>query len=269
MTGGALADALGRRFDPALEARILSLVPSLTETLFALGLEDRIVGRTTYCIHPADRVKKVASVGGTKKVNWRKVQAARPTHALLNIDENPKDMAAELQRRGILSVVTHPIEPADNGPLIRLIGGLFGRADAAARLADAFDAALAEFRETITPSPRRVLYLIWKDPWMTVSADTYISRFLALAGWRTVGGAGRERYPEIDLSEAVLSETDLVLFSSEPFAFGRNDLNEFRIAHTAHAAKGMLVDGEMLSWYGVRSIQGLTYLRDLAKGRSA
>ena len=243
-----LTDWTGRRHDPAPDARILSLVPSLTETLFALGLGDNIVGRTAFCVHPADKVKGVKSVGGTKQVNWRKVAAARPTHAVLNVDENPKEMADEMTARGIVPVVTHPLSPADNGPLIRLLGGVFGR-DAAA--------------ET------RVLYLIWKAPWMTVGPDTYIARTLGLIGWRTWAPPAAARYPEIEMTDAVLDRVDRVLFSSEPFPFTEDHLAAFRADHPDHAAKAQLVDGEMLSWYGVRSAAGLSYLKDLADSMPA
>ena len=267
-TGGrrpvTIADATGRHHAPAPEARILSLVPSLTETLVALGLGPQIVGRTGYCIHPRKTVKAIKSVGGTKRVNWRKVAAAGATHAVLNIDENPKEMAEELDRRGIVPIVTHPIEVADNGPLIRLLGALFGREAEAERLARAVEAALAALPAADTLPPRRVLYLVWKGPWMTVSEDTYISRMLALINWHTVASAPDRRYPEIEMTEDLLAGTDLVLLSSEPFPFQDNHATLFAGEFPAHAHKVRLVDGELLAWYGVRAVPGLDYRRALA-----
>lgn len=260
----SLIDAAGYHHRPHPEARILSLVPSLTETLFALGLGDQVVGRTTFCIHPADQVKNVKSVGGTKQVNWRKVEAVQPTHAILNIDENPKAMAVELDRRGIIPVVTHPLGPEDNGLLVRLLGDLFDRSTAAAQMAGKFDALLEKLVGKPDRPLRRVLYLIWKDPWMTVSADTYISRLLSVAGWQTAAHSDAVRYPEIDLTETLLNKIDLILFSSEPFRFTEDHLSAFCTAYPAHAAKARQVDGEMLSWYGVRAIDGLKYLDQLA-----
>ena len=261
-----LTDWTGRRHAPAPDARILSLVPSLTETLFALGLGDNVVGRTAFCVHPADRVKRVKSVGGTKQVNWRKVAAARPTHAVLNVDENPKEMADEMAARGILPVVTHPLSPTDNGPLIRLLGGVFGRPDAAEELARRFEDALAAITAVRPLAETRVLYLIWKAPWMTIGPDTYIARTLDLIGWRTWISPESARYPEIDMTDAVLGDVDRVLFSSEPFPFTEDHLTAFRTDHPEHAAKAQMVDGEMLSWYGVRAAQGLSYLKELAAG---
>ncbi len=264
-----LTDWTGRRHDPAPDARILSLVPSLTETLFALGLGDNIVGRTAFCIHPANRVKGVKSVGGTKQVNWQKVTAAAPTHVVLNVDENPKEMAEEMAARGIVPVVTHPIEPADNGPLIRLLGGVFGRDEAAETLALRFEDALAETIVARPDAETRVLYLIWKAPWMTVGPDTYIARTLDLIGWRTWAPPAAARYPEFDMTDAVLDNVDRVLFSSEPFPFGEDHLAAFRADHPNHATKAQLADGEMLSWYGVRAAAGLSYLKDLADNTPA
>lgn len=264
-----LTDWTGRRHDPAPDARILSLVPSLTETLFALGLGDNIVGRTAFCIHPADKIKKVKSVGGTKQVNWQKVTAAAPTHVVLNVDENPKEMAEEMTARGIVPVVTHPIEPADNAPLIRLLGGVFGRDEAADDLAKNFEDSLAAIAVARPVMETRVLYLIWKTPWMTVGPDTYIARTLDLINWRTWAPPAAARYPEIEMTDAVLGDVDRVLFSTEPFPFGEDHLTAFRTDHPDHAAKAQLVDGEMLSWYGVRATAGLSYLKDLADSMSA
>ena len=264
-----LTDWTGRRHDPAPDARILSLVPSLTETLFALGLGDNIVGRTAFCVHPADKVKGVKSVGGTKQVNWRKVDAARPTHVVLNVDENPKEMAEEMTARGIVPVVTHPLSPADNGPLIRLLGDVFGRPDAAEDLARQFEDALAAVTPARPMAETRVLYLIWKGPWMTVGPDTYIARTLDLIGWRTWASAVETRYPEFEMTNAVLGDVDRVLFSTEPFPFTEDHLAAFRADHPDHAAKAQRVDGEMLSWYGVRAAAGLSYLKDLADSASA
>lgn len=259
-----LTDWQGRRHIPAPDARILSLVPSLTETLFELDLGDNLVGRTAFCIHPADRVKQVKSVGGTKQVNWQKVDAAKPTHVVLNVDENPKDMAQALEDRGIIPVVTHPMTPADNGPLIRLLGNVFGRSDMAEDMAQRFEIALRNIAAVEPMSDTRVLYLIWKAPWMTIGRETYISRFLDLIGWRTWQGASDARYPELEINDDLLEDVDAVLFSSEPFPFKDQHLDEFRTAFPCHAAKARIVDGELLSWYGVRAIDGLAYLKTLA-----
>ncbi|MEE9317875.1 MAG: helical backbone metal receptor [Rhodospirillales bacterium] len=276
--GIKLKDAAGVAHGEAgNDARILSLVPSLTELLFDLGLGDSVVGRTAFCIHPAGGVRRVKSVGGTKTVNMEKVLALDPTHAVVNIDETPKALADELAGLGINVVVTHPLQVSDNAGLYRLLGGIFGAREEADRLAETFEAAHRRVRSRITGAPeKKVLYLIWKDPWMTVTADTYISRMLSLIGWQTViPGNGPEnrsdagpRYPEIELSDTVLADIDLVLFSTEPFPFKELHLAEFKAAFPAHGEKARLVDGQLISWYGSRAIQGLAYLEELSAGES-
>lgn len=263
-----LLDAAGVRHRPAgPHPRIVSLVPSITETLFALDLDEAAVGRTAFCIHPGERVKQAKSVGGTKRLNPGKLHALKPTHVIVNVDETPLELAEDLAQAGYAVVVTHPIEVEDNLALYRLLGGLFDRNAEAEALCRAF-AAEAEALATAAANlpERRVLYLIWKEPWMTISADTYIARMLAKVRWRTIGGERTVRYPAISLDEALLAEADLVLFSTEPFPFTESHLAAFCAAHPSLAAKAMLVDAEMISWYGSRAIAGLRYLRELAAG---
>jgi ABC-type Fe3+-hydroxamate transport system substrate-binding protein len=249
--------------------RIVSLVPSLTELLFDLGLGDHVVGRTAFCVHPKERVKRVRSVGGTKTINIRKLRALAPTHVVVNIDETPLSLAEELANEGVEVVVTHPVEVADNPGLYRLIGGLF-RAEAAAeslvqQFRQAYAAAVDEARGM--PS-RRVLYLIWKDPWMTVSRDTYVSRMLALVNWQTAPAEADRRYPTVALDEALLDTVDRVLFASEPFPFKDRHIEAFRAEYPRHAAKAVAIDGELVSWYGSRAIAGLGYITALARSHA-
>ena len=263
MPPALLKDDAGQVHQPAgANARILSLVPSLTELLFDMDLKAQLVGRTSFCVHPNPSVDDIPSVGGTKRINMEKVAALAPTHALVNIDETPKQMADTLSAQGIAVIVTHPIEVADNRRLFELIGGLFDRTEAAKRLIMAFDAALTGI-EGSQPA-RRALYLIWQDPWMTISRDTYISKFLALAGWRTVAHNDVVRYPEVTIDDNLLDDVDDVLFSTEPYTFSEANLVAFAEAHPAHAAKARLIDAEMVSWYGSRAIAGLSYLKDFA-----
>jgi len=266
---GELMDAAGVSHSPVAEdARIVSLVPSLTELLFDLGLAEAIVGRTTYCSHPA-AAASVPSVGGTKKINMEKLRALGPTHVIVNVDETPVSLAEEIAGVGIRVIVTHPLRAADNVPLIKLIGGVFGACDRAAELSGDFTRAYDALEHGAADFPeRRVLYLIWKDPWMTVSRNTYISDVLGLVRWRTLGHSETERYPEVTLSDDILNAADLVLFSSEPFPFASEHLRNFDKDFPRHAGKGRLIDAEMVSWYGSRAARGMTYVRDLAEGLS-
>jgi ABC-type Fe3+-hydroxamate transport system substrate-binding protein len=258
-----LVDAAGTRHAPARGAsRIVSLVPSITELVCELGLAEQLVGRTGFCIHPRGAVERIPKVGGTKDVDLDKVRALAPTHVILNIDENRKEDAAALAEFVPNLVVTHPLAPLDNLALYRLVGGVFDRAREAEALCREFDGAHAELLAAASSfPPRRVLYLIWKKPWMTVSRDTYISRMLELVNWQTVPESGGDRYPQIELDSALLADVDVVLLSSEPFMFREKHVAELRGTAALKGKKLALVDGEMTSWYGSRAIRGLDYLR--------
>jgi len=260
-----LTDALGFHHTPAARpARIVSLVPSITELLFALGLAEQLVGRTHYCIHPQPAVAAIPSVGGTKKIHYARLLALQPTHVILNIDENPRELAERLAGDGLEVIVTHPQAPEDNLALYRLLGGIFHREAAAERLAADFAQALAELRREVWPR-RRVLYLIWRKPWMGVSRETYIAGMLALVGWETLPTVTEARYPLLELDRALLDAADLVLFSSEPYRFQPADLEAFARDYDCPRERLRLIDGEMTSWYGSRAIAGLAYLGRFAR----
>ncbi|MBU6438489.1 MAG: ABC transporter substrate-binding protein, partial [Betaproteobacteria bacterium] len=203
----SITDALGTEHAPAEgPVRIASLVPSLTETLFALGLGDQVVARTGFCIHPRDGVRGVPKVGGTKTVNLARLRALAPTHCLVNVDENELHMVDALRAFVPHVVVTHPAAPQDNLSLFALLGALFDRDAAAVVLTARWQAAQDALLRT-PHTPCRVLYLIWKDPWMTVARGTYISQMLALIGahtWPTIEApaSGAARYPQVDWAPA-------------------------------------------------------------------
>lgn len=253
-------DALGHPHHPDPHARIVSLVPSITEMLCDFGLAGQVVGRTGFCIHPREVVRDIAKVGGTKDVNLERIRALAPTHVVVNIDENTRPVADQLARFVPHVIVTHPQRPEDNLALARLLGGVFCVEDAARRWCEAFAAELAALRAAPKGPPQRVLYCIWQDPWMTVSHGTYIAAMLAEIGW-SVPSLGEERYPRFDWSEALVAGLDQVLLSTEPYRFtaAHADALEKQVGKPVQ-----LVDGEMLSWYGSRALAGLAYLRALA-----
>lgn len=258
-----LIDALGTVHTRAPDARIVSLVPSITELLCTLGLAPQLVGRTGFCIHPADVVKAIPKVGGTKDVNSGKIRKLAPTHLVVNIDENNKPDVEALAEFVPHIIVTHPLAPRDNLDLARLLGGVFGKeAEAEAWCAD-FEREYALLQAAPKGPPATVLYCIWKDPWMTISADTYIARMLAEIGWR-IPAVGEKRYPAFQFDAVLVDSIDAVLLSTEPYRFTQEhaDALERQIGKPV-----LLVDGEMMSWYGSRSAAGLAYLRKLAQDR--
>jgi ABC-type Fe3+-hydroxamate transport system substrate-binding protein len=242
------------------DVRIVCLVPSVTELLCDLGLADRLVGRTGFCVHPWETVRGIPKVGGTKDLLFDRIRALAPTHVVVNIDENRREDAEELATFVPHVVVTHPQAPRDNLALYRLLGGIFGREDDAERLCAAFEAAYARAVAAASGRPpESVLYLIWREPWMAVAPETYIAQTLALFGWRTLPAPAASRYPEVDLA-SFADTVSRVLLSSEPYHFKEHHLAE--VASLVPGASVSLIDGEMTSWYGSRAIAGLDYLVD-------
>lgn len=254
--------------------RIASLVPSLTELVIALGLGPHLVARTGFCIHPADAVRSVAKVGGTKDVNLAKLKSLRPTHVLVNVDENRLETVDAIRawpddpRPKI--VVTHPLGPEDNLALVAQLAACFGHVagvnERAVELTCALQQELAQTRPEAWPE-QRVLYLIWCEPWMTVARDTYLSRMLSRVNLLTLpdvqgGETGAARYPVVTGTEPWLAQVQQVLLSSEPYAFA--ELHADAARRLCPNAQVRRVDGEMLSWFGARAVPGLRYLRGLA-----
>ncbi len=252
--------------------RIASLVPSVTELLVELGLLERLVARTGFCVHPAAMLRDVPKVGGTKEVNLAKLRRLAPTHVLVNIDENRLETVQAIHAwpNPPQVIVTHPLRPEDNLALVEQMVEHFGADGAVRERAKALTHALQHELDLTCPdarSPQRVLYLIWRDPWMTVASDTYIAAMLARIGWRTLpdapgGAAGAARYPVVRSDAPWLADVQQVLLSSEPYSFTERHLAEARAL--CPNAQARLVDGELLSWYGARAVSGLRYLREIA-----
>ena len=258
-------DALGTQHKPDPAARIVSLVPSITELLCDLGLAGQVVGRTGFCIHPAQQVASIAKIGGTKDVNLEKIRKLAPTHLVVNIDENEKPTVEALAAFVPNIVVTHPVAPRDNLALARLMGGIFCAGDKAEAWCAAFEAEYAALQALPKGRPATVLYCIWQDPWMSISADTYIARMMAEIGWRVPQLDDAARYPRFSWSDQLVARIDGVLLSTEPYRFTEvhADALEKQIGKPVY-----LVDGEMMSWYGSRSLAGLRYLRAMAESAS-
>lgn len=231
--------------------------------LCELGLAAQVVGRTGFCIHPAGVVASIPKIGGTKDVNLDKIRKLAPTHLVVNIDENEKPTVDQLAEFVPHIVVTHPMGPRDNLALARLLGGIFGVERRAEQWCAAFEAEYARLQSEPKGPPATVLYCIWQDPWMSISADTYIARMMAEIGWITPE-LGDKRYPQFSWDEALVAGIDGVLLSTEPYRFTQEhaDALEKQIGKPVY-----LVDGEMMSWYGTRALAGLRYLRELARQR--
>lgn len=261
----SLRDAIGGEHQPVAPqstVRIVSLVPSITELLCDLGLASSLVGRTGFCVHPAEVVRHIPKIGGTKDVNIDKIRTLAPTHLIVNIDENEKPTVDALAQFIPHVIVTHPLTPRDNLALYRLLGGIFRAEQMADDLCNAFEQEYAALKAAPKGPPQTMLYCIWQDPWMTVSHDTYIATMMAEAGWHcpAMPNATAVRYPAFEWSDELVRSLDGVLLSSEPYRFTEShaDALERQIGKPV-----LLLDGEMMSWYGSRAIAGLRYLNKL------
>lgn len=264
MTVAAGADWAGVVHERApAGARIACLVPSITELLFALGLAEAVVARTGFCVHPRDRVRRVPKVGGTKDPDLAALAALQPTHLIVNVDENRREVVDAARAFVPHVIVTHPVRLADNLRLYRLIGAIFGRERAAEALCADFMAALTRLASAVSAAPREcVLYLIWKNPWMTVGPATYIADVLRSAGW-DVPALDDARYPVLRDDAAAWTRADRILVATEPYAFRARDVTAIAARHGRPAH---LIDGEMTSWYGPRAIAGMDYLATCRAG---
>ncbi|MDC1310924.1 helical backbone metal receptor [Burkholderiales bacterium] len=258
-----MLDALNIDHEPISgSARIVSVVPSITELLFDLDLADNVVGRTGFCFYPRPEVRRVPKIGGTKDFDLEKLRSLHATHLIVNVDENPRDLV-DAARRFIPNIlVTHPLSPVDNISLYQLMGYVFNRVDKAETLAERFmNSYLSATSQTDKLAPERVLYIIWKKPWMTISQDTYIARVLASVGLDQIEVDSEARYPEVNI-KALAGDVDHILLSTEPFAFRKKDIQELTLEiEGCGKPKISLINGEMTSWYGSRAIQGFDYLK--------
>ncbi|SEH91950.1 ABC transporter substrate-binding protein [Epilithonimonas hominis] len=237
--------------------RIVSLVPSITETLFDLGLTtDEIVGRTKFCIHPKDYVDKIEIIGGTKNLNIDKIKSLKPDFIIANKEENIKEQVEELMK-DFKVLVTNVETLEDNYYLLKQLGHRFGKEEKAQffnlKTYEAFDILKSEKR-------LKVAYLIWKNPYMTVGGDTFISRILEELGFENLFN-NQKRYPEIQLED--LKSADLIFLSSEPFPFKEKHIAE--IQEVCKNQKIKIVDGEAFSWYGTHIAKCGEYYRELLK----
>ena len=258
----SLVDGVGRPVTlPAPPARIVSLVPSTTETLAALGVRDRVVGCTRYCVHPRPWVEDVPRVGGTKNPDLEAIAALRPDLIVANQEENKPEHFDDLAALAPLWVAyprTVDEALADLRGLAALVGAEEAGAEAGARIEAAREAA----RRRAAPG-FRYAYMIWHQPWMTVNGDTFIDAMLREVGGANAFGAHPERYPQVTLDDLAAADPDVVLLSSEPFPFAERHRDELGPL----APRARLVDGEACSWHGVRMAHGLAVLEGLAATR--
>ena len=254
-----MAILLGPKLDHThVPKRIVSLVPSLTETLIDLGLEKRIVGRTRFCIHPSEAVRNIDRIGGTKDFSVERILKLKPDLIIGSQEENHKDGIEALQAQ--LPVWLSTIDSVDTAlEHIGHLGKVTGTAEEADLLTQAIDKAWKGIPRS--PSSKRVAYFIWKNPWMIAGKSTYINSVLERLGWTNV--TEQVRYPEIRMQELAKDPPELFLFSSEPFPFKKEHWSAWRAAFPK--AHFRLVNGEDFSWYGSRMLEAAERLSAWAR----
>jgi len=242
--------------------RIVSLVPSQTELLFELGLDQEIIGLTKFCIHPIEKFAERTKIGGTKKLNIQLIRDLNPDLIIGNKEENEQSQIEELME-GYPVWMSDIYTLEDAKKSIAQIGELVDRQPEASYLNHLISAGFNDLQTLAVQNGinKKVAYLIWKKPYMLAGRDTFIDNILALNGLSNV--IKEKRYPEIKLNELAKLKPDLIFLSSEPYPFKEAHLEEIRAV--VPEAKVMLVDGEMFSWYGSRLVKAVQYLFQLQK----
>ncbi len=233
--------------------RVVSLVPSITEALFDLGLtENEVVGRTKFCIHPKEKVRDVKMIGGTKNLNLDNIRALNPDLIIANKEENTKEQIIELQKEfKVMVTAISTIE--DNYYLLKNLGNLLGKTEAAQN----FNLKVYEIFERLPKVNKKCAYLIWNHPYMTIGKDTFIHEILTQLGFQNIFGQQR-RYPEVNVKD--LQEADYIFLSTEPFPFSQKHVEELKTR--LPKSNIMLVDGEAFSWYGTHLAKCENYFKN-------
>ena len=268
----------------AYPKRIISLVPSQTELLHSLGLEEEVIGITKFCVHPQQWFKNKTRIGGTKAINIQKIKALQPDLVIANKEENVKEQIEEL--RAFAHVWTSDINNLDDAlEMIEKVGLITGKSPQASELIQevknvflqisfkseqagsiqgkhTLPGMIAASNEMATPSlpPVKIAYLIWQNPYMTVGGDTFIADMIRRCGLQNVF-EDQYRYPVISPEELQNSGCDILLFSSEPFPFTQKHIDALHMQ--LPNIKMLLVDGEMFSWYGSRLLTAALYIKQL------
>lgn len=251
-----LTDPAALSYSPV---RIISLVPSQTELLHYLGLDDETIGITKFCVHPEEWFRHKARIGGTKQIRIGLIRSLNPDLIIANKEENnATDIYALAQDFPVW--VTDVQDLQDAKKMIRDIGMLTHRTVQAATLIDLIGLAFASIKGIPGGTKRSAAYLIWKEPYMAAGGDTFIHAMMQAAGFDNIF-ATAQRYPEVTPEDILRHKPDIILLSSEPYPFSNKHIAQ--LADVFPGTNLMLVDGEMFSWYGSRLLKAADYFRHL------
>lgn len=237
--------------------RIVSLVPSQTELLYYLGLENETIGITKFCIHPKEWFRNKVMVGGTKTINIKRILQLQPDLIIANKEENVKEQIEELAQH-IPVWLTDVNCFADALGMIKDIGQLTGKNTAAKELINKIQ---TEFpKKNKMKDSIKACYLIWKNPYMSVGKDTFIHDMLHHCGFKNVF-ENQKRYPKVTVEELRILQPEVIMLSSEPYPFKEKHMAELQ--HQLPECKILLVNGELFSWYGSRMLLLPAYIKEL------
>jgi ABC-type Fe3+-hydroxamate transport system substrate-binding protein len=265
---GPLTDASGVVFSAAAPPRrIVSLIPSVTETLFALGLGDAVVGVTTFCVEPREAVASKPKVGGEKNPRLDRILALAPDLVVANIEENVREHVEALRASGIPVFVQYPRTVAEGIRMIEELGAVTGTEEPAREITAGLWPLYHQAERLGEVRGRaRVFCPIWRNPYMTVNRDTYVHDMLRLAGGENVFADRPERYPQVTLDEMAVARPAVILLPDEPYRFRQAHVEEFAAYADVPAVRDgriHLVDGKLLTWYGPRIGEALQTLPSL------
>lgn len=254
----SIVDMLGRvvKIQKPIQ-RIVSLVPSQTEFLYELGLKDKIVAQTVFCVHPKSHFKKATKIGGTKKIRYEELDELQPDLIICNKEENNEEIVETLAKK-------YPVWVSD----IKNIDDAFYMMRSLAELLDLKNEAEDLLRKiTLSLNQKKIrhqyncLYLVWRNPYMAVGSDTFINHMLQRAGFNNL--IKEQRYPELNLDELQLLNPEVLLLSSEPYPFKEKHVEELQTL--LPNSKILTVDGELFSWYGSRLLNSQPYFNELQR----
>jgi ABC-type Fe3+-hydroxamate transport system substrate-binding protein len=241
--------------------RIISVVPSQTELLYDLGLDDEVVGITKFCVHPDEWFRNKKRVGGTKTLHADIIRLLNPDLIIANKEENTREEIEALAAE--FPVWISDIKTVEQGlEMIMSVGEITGRPGEAADIVSRVKDGFADL-EHAGGERRKIAYYIWRGPWMCAGSDTFISDMTDRMGWVNV--VTDTRYPTIEPSALKDSGVELILLSSEPYPFKEKHIQE--IKDMLPGVSVALVDGEMFSWYGSRMLRATKYLKDFVQER--
>lgn len=261
-------DDLGFKLElPAQPRRIVSLVPSWTETLFAFGAAGEIVGVTRFCVEPAGAVAAVPKIGGTKNPDVKAIIDLKPDLVIANAEENRREDIEKLRASGVAVFTTYPRTVAAAVESILKLGNVVGRPAEAGAITREIVKSVSEIETGLGAWSKlrfRVFCPVWKNPWIAFNGDTYAHDVLRMIGFNNIYATAGERYPRVTLDEALDLRPDYVLLPDEPYEFGAKDVEELKpMLPPALSRRVVLINGRDLHWYGARMVHGLKTLSAL------